>query len=488
MKKLTLTLALVLCLVLCAFAFASCGKDKAASTTAAKATAGNTECAHVWGEYVYDIEPTCSDLGMKSKYCTICGAQDPASVEEVAMLPHTEGENYTVDTKPTCSAVGYESKHCTVCGQPIASTVRRIDIDDKAHDVDDWTVTAQATMFNQTGSRTGTCKLCHQPVNEELKYEPIVLACDGSKTGRYEYDQISFKDIRGDKHFYPTEGDDYGNDLYVEYSILWNPSMLNLDGANNTKNPYIVTRLKDTDPILYWSPTTKIKTSDVKDFPGAFEWMGRYRVPITDGEVATPTGMAPTYTDAANGKYTLGDQYSDFPNIGGNAAQPDVNNLDNGHEWGWHRIALRYHLELADEAAVKAGTAGDKTSDYVGTVTVYIDGVAVYKLKTADFAVGNEQPGIRTLTGSLFTAEADGEGGITYTDMDDNWVDPFELAQRSVKSGTTAYVVIADVMVTCGKDFAMKVDRVDNPEAAKFVVDEANNVEIDAPVYFKLHN
>ena len=34
----------------------------------------------------------------------------------------------------------------------------------------------------------------------------------------------------------------------------------------------------------------------------------------------------------------------------------------------------------------------------------------------------------------------------------------------------------------------MKVDRVDNPEAAKFVVDETNNVEIDAPVYFKLHN
>ena len=467
MKKLTLILALVLCLVLCAFAFASCDKKgKTANTTAA----GKTACDHDWGDYVVDLEPTCSDAGVKSKYCTKCGVQDPASVAEIDPLPHTEATDYTVDTPATCSAEGWESKHCTVCGQIISSTVRKIDKDPDAHDVETWTVTEPATMFNQTGHRNGTCKLCSKPVEEEIKYEPTVLVCNGSKTGKYEYAQVSFKDVRGDKHFYPTEGDDYGNDLYVEYSILWNPSMLNLDGANNTKNPYIVTRLKDNDPILYWSPTTNIKTSDVKDFPGAFEWMGKYSVPITDGEVATPPEMC-----GPNGTY------EQYPNIGGTAAQPDVNDLDNGHEWGWHRIALRYHLELADEAAVKAGTAGDKVTDYVGTVTVYIDGVAKFKLKTGD-------DGIRTLTGSLFTAESDGEGGITYTDMDDNWVNPFELQQRSVKSGTTAYVVIADVSVTCGKDFAMKVDRVDNPEAAKFVVDETNNVEIDAPVYFKLHN
>ncbi|MBO4284469.1 MAG: hypothetical protein J5958_07610, partial [Clostridia bacterium] len=70
MKKCTLTLALVLCLVLCAFAFASCGKDKAASTTAAATKpAGATECAHVWSDFVVDLDPTCSDVGVKSKYC-----------------------------------------------------------------------------------------------------------------------------------------------------------------------------------------------------------------------------------------------------------------------------------------------------------------------------------------------------------------------------------------------------------------------------------
>ena len=474
MKKIVLVLALVLSLVLCAFAFASCGKDKAKSTTAAT-TVGNAECAHEWNtEYTIDTPATCARVGSKSIHCVKCGAQKPGSVEEVEKLAHTESADYIVDLEPNCSENGYKSKHCTVCGAIIDSTIEPLDADESRHNVENWTVTTPATMFNQTGARTGECTICHNPVNEVLTYEPTVLVCDGTSTGRYEYEQMSLADIRGDKHFYPTTEDPEGNDLYVEYSVLWNPSMLNLDGANNTKNPYIVVRFQDNDPILYWSPTTKIKTSDAKDFPGAFEWMGHYSVPVSDAEVTTPPEMC-----GPNGTY------AQYPNIGGTAFEPDVDNLDNGHEWGWHRVAIRYHLELADEAAVKVGAAGDDKADYVGTVTCYIDGVAVFKLKTA--STGNDA-GIRTLTGSLFTAETDGEGGIKYTDMDDNWVNPFELQQRSVKTDTTAYVVIADVMVTCGKDFAMKVEKVATPTANTFTVEEegAEPVEINAPIYFKL--
>ena len=62
MKKTVLTLALLLCLVLSAFAFASCDKKDKAATTAA-----GTGCAHAWGDYVIDLEPTCSEPGIKSK-------------------------------------------------------------------------------------------------------------------------------------------------------------------------------------------------------------------------------------------------------------------------------------------------------------------------------------------------------------------------------------------------------------------------------------
>ena len=173
------------------------------------------------------------------------------------------------------------------------------------------------------------------------------------------YSQIDFADVRGDKHFYPNADDPDGNDLLVEYSILWNPTMMDFKGS---ANPYITTRFDDGKPLAYWSPAADCPTSD-SPYAGSFEWMGNFKVPISDEEVETPERMAPTIPDGNN--FKTGDAYADFPNIGG-AIQPDAENLDNGHEWGWHRIGVRYHLDIIDEAAVAAGTAGNKLTDYVG--------------------------------------------------------------------------------------------------------------------------
>ena len=458
MKKCTLTLALVLCLVLCAFAFASCGKDKAASTTAAATKpAGATECAHVWSDFVVDLDPTCSDVGVKSKYCTKCGAQDPNSITEIEKLPHTEAENYTVDTPATCSAVGYESKHCTVCGQIIASTVREIEIDENGHDVEEWNVTSAPTMFNQTGSRTGTCKLCNKPVVEVLKYEPTVVVCTDKTSAGYATESVYFKDILGDKHFYPTTGDPTGNDLLIEYSVLFNETMLDLYTVKD-QNPYITARI-NKEPVLYWSPRNDMDYSDCK-YAGGFEWTGNFATPVTDGEVITPAKMCGG-----------GSEYADFPNVGG----ADKDNP----EWGWHRIQVRIHLALIDEAALKAEAAGTKAEkgDYVATATVYIDGVAAFKLSTGTNGMDN----------NLFTAEADGNGGIKYEDGN-TYAVAFYLNRTKAVSGKTAYVVISDMNVTCGKEFAMKVEKVATPAAATFTVDEEAEtpVVLDAPVYFQL--
>ena len=442
MKRATLTIAFVLCLVLCVFAFASCGKKGAAATTAEQ-TADATTAAQT----------------------TAAPATTTTATPTPPPHEHTPEPTPTVDLKPTCSSPGEQSYYCEECGLKIPGTTEPIDIDPKAHKINEWTVTDPANMFNETGHREGFCVLCEQTIVEEIKYEPIVKTFTGS-SGQFKTATVNFADARGDKHFYPTEADPEGNDLYVEYSILWNPTLLNLDGGNGNNNPYIVTRLPDQEPILYWSPTTGIKESANKNYPGAFEWMGRFKEAVKDSEVNTPTGMVPPE----------GSAYEDFPNIGG-AFPADADNLDNGHEWGWHRVGLRYHLDLADEEAVKAGTAGGEVTDYVGTVTVYVDGVALFKLKTpADV-------GLRTMNVGLFTAESDGEGGIKYSDVD-GWVIPFEINQTPVKTGTTAYLVLADVSVTCGKDFAMKVEKVASPEAATFTV--ADGVDIDAPVFFKL--
>ena len=226
MRKLTLTLALVLCLVLCAFAFASCGGSKTKSTTAQETTPSTTAvvgCDHVWNtEYTVDVNPSCIREGAKSIYCTKCGAMKPDSTVSVDKVAHTPAADYTVDTEPNCSDKGYKSKHCTVCGAIIADTVVEIDPIADAHVVLEWDTVNEPTVLSQEGSRTGTCSVCNNPVTETLKFEPTVHICDGSSTGAFKTDNVDFEDVQGDKHFYPNDVDAKGNDLLIEYSVLWN--------------------------------------------------------------------------------------------------------------------------------------------------------------------------------------------------------------------------------------------------------------------------
>ncbi|MBR5043975.1 MAG: hypothetical protein IKX66_01390, partial [Clostridia bacterium] len=213
------TLALVLALVLLVLSLASCGGDKTASTTTAK-TAGKTECAHVWGSFVVDIEPTCSASGTKSKYCTKCGAQDPDSITAVEKIDHVESKDYTTDTPATCSAAGSESKHCTVCGEIIASTVREIPADESAHVVETWSATP--TLLNPSVHATGECTVCKKPIEKDLTFTPAVFDSK-NPSGQYYSGGIfavskKAADIRGDNHFCPDESNGMaGNDLWFEY-------------------------------------------------------------------------------------------------------------------------------------------------------------------------------------------------------------------------------------------------------------------------------
>ena len=60
----------------------------------------------------------------------------------------------------------------------------------------------------------------------------------------------------------------------------------------------------------------------------------------------------------------------------------------------------------------------------------------------------------------------------------------FQINRAQAKADTTVYLALADISVTCGKTFAMPVEKVATPAAATLEV--AEGVEIPAPVYFKL--
>ena len=246
----------------------------------------------------------------------------------------------------------------------------------------------------------------------------------------------------GAKCFHPTNVDPTGNDLLIEYSVLWNDTIAYF---NKSTTKSVKSYLCDADdhsmqaPLAYWSPINGISGNNCQ-YAGGFEDAGSFNTPISDGEVTTPAGMV-----------SGGGDYADYPNVTG----ADQNNP----EYGWHRIGLRYHEEVTNADALKADlTPGATPAVYALTMTIYVDGVAVAKLGASDCTTGSGRDC------KLYTAQSDGEGGIVYTDVGSN-VDLciFNTAGKNAGS-KTAFFAVAEPYASCGKDFVQSVERVDYPE------------------------
>ena len=439
MKRITVTLALILCLVLAAFAFASCGKEKKpAGTTASGA------CAHEWGDYVVEVSATCSSVGMKVRYCKKCEAPDPETVE-VPKLAHTESTDYKIISNPTCSDPGYKTKFCTACGVNLDETGEDIPADPKKHNVEVWS--AVPTLLNPDVHRTGECTICHQTQEEDVTLSLEVQTFTPT-TSRHQ-NKVLLSEIRGDKHFYPDETNgNLGNDLLIEYSVLWNDTLLNLDGSTK---PYVTSRIANSSgttqtSMCYFSPTENITGSDCK-YAGGFETTG-HMSSYSDGEVTSPS--------------MSGNNYSSYPNLGGaDQANP---------EWGWHRVGIRIHQNVTNLSAVMEDTTGATAAVYDVIVTLYIDGVPVSKLS----GLGEGDKTNYQSANYLYSVKSDGKGGVTYEDNtnDGRYVFALLFDSNKPKSGTTAYWVDADVNYTCGQTFAQQVRKVASPAAKNFTLDD----------------
>ena len=446
MKRLSVTLAFVLCLTLCVFAFASCNKEKkpagaTADVTAPATTTGETACEHEWGEFVIDENPTCTKVGSKSKYCTKCDAQDPASITEIPMIAHTPAEEYTVDTPATCSDVGYESIHCTVCKQPIADTVRQIDIDENAHVVEDdgWTAD-KLTLLNQTGTKTGTCTACGASVVRPIEYEGLSVWNANDKATGNKVDKRTYQSIRGEDHFYPDEtNNNLGNDLLIEFSILYNETLASLSGATfditvGDGSDFVNIKLAENANARYGTVVGGFSARDRNDGKGAV--------------LSTPT--AAEIEADPNAKY---------PSIG---------------DYGWHRVGVRIHesADIVEDAVV-----------YTLTGEVYLDGELILAFDLSKWAKDNKGA-------LLYTATIENDQ-LVYSDNDatNAWG---EFGIYDFYKGSNVYVGIADRSMTCGKTFVQQVEAVATPDAATYTLDDmgtpddtTDDVTCPAAIYYK---
>ena len=117
-------------------------------------------CDHAWDEGVVTTEPTCTQDGVKTYTCTLCGE---TRTEPVPATGHTSDEG-VVTTEPTCTEDGIKTYKCTVCGEVLKTEA----ISAPGHTSDEGVVTTEPTC-TEDGVKTYTCTVCGQV----LKTEPV---------------------------------------------------------------------------------------------------------------------------------------------------------------------------------------------------------------------------------------------------------------------------------------------------------------------------
>ena len=270
----------------------------------------------------------------------------------------------------------------------------------------------------------------------------------------------------GAKTFHPTQENPSGNDLYVEYSVLFNKHLNRLNASNK---PYVVSTIGNEDlsknkPLCYWSPCDNVSGSSCTS-AGGFEDAGNFST-----VAAEDPGLFPDMVPPYGGDASL---FANYPHVGGSVAL-DPDHDDNGCESGWHRIGIRYHEEVTNVDAVKGGA----DAEYYLTSSLYIDGNLVSVLCATD----NKDNGYDM---KLYTAQSDGEGGITYTDIaSDRYVYIYRMKYQGTSNSNPAYCVFADAYATCGHSFVQPVEHVDYPATSYYRAEDRK--AIFAPVYYRI--
>ena len=177
-----------------------CGKEL--SRTIVKTEAKG----HKWNPGTITTEPTCTEEGVKTFECTVCGK---TKTEKVEALGHDWNEDFTVDKEATCEETGLKSIHCkscderkeittipakghvagekkienvtestcenggsydeviycTVCGKELSRTT--IKTEAKGHKWDSGKITKEPT-YTEQGTRTYTCTVCGKTKTETV--------------------------------------------------------------------------------------------------------------------------------------------------------------------------------------------------------------------------------------------------------------------------------------------------------------------------------
>ena len=142
--------------------------DKITKTTTEKICSSCGEAEHkdhTWSDWTVTKEPTTTEMGVKTRTCSECGATETMDIARVAEPEHKEHtwDDGVITTPATCAKEGVKTYTCSACGDTYTEVIPKTD----DHKFGEWTVTKKATCEAE-GEQTRTCSVCGKTETQSI--------------------------------------------------------------------------------------------------------------------------------------------------------------------------------------------------------------------------------------------------------------------------------------------------------------------------------
>ncbi len=155
MVKKIRNVVMVVCVIALAIVFVGCSKEEDSHK-------------HEMGDWIIDVEPTCTTEGSKHIACKEC--EEVLLTEVIAKMAH-ESSDWIVTAEANCESNGERFKECVKCKEKLQTET----VEKTGHTEGEWIVETEATQKTE-GSRYKKCMVC----GKEIKRETI--PCEATMT------------------------------------------------------------------------------------------------------------------------------------------------------------------------------------------------------------------------------------------------------------------------------------------------------------------